>query len=152
MPTLHVGTENDAAINLYYEDHGSGKPAVLIHGWPLSGRAWEKQVSALVAAGYRAVTYDRRGFGSSSQPWGGYDYDTFAQDLDTLLRHLDLHQATLVGFSMGGGEVVRYLSTYGAERVEKAVLAPPCRRICTARTTTPTAGSTTPPSSSSRTA
>ena len=109
MPTLTVGDENGSPIDLYYEDHGAGRPVVLIHGWPLSGRSWEKQVPALVEAGHRVVTYDRRGFGSSSQPWGGYDYDTFAADLDALLRHLDLRDATLVGFSMGGGEVARYL-------------------------------------------
>ena len=96
---------------------------MLIYGWPLSGRSWEKQVPALVEAGHRVVTYDRRGFGKSSQPWGGYDYDTFAADLDALLNHLDLNDATLVGFSMGGGEVVRYISRYGTDRVAKAVLA-----------------------------
>jgi pimeloyl-ACP methyl ester carboxylesterase len=108
---------------LYYEDHGSGSPIVLIHGWPLSGRSWENQVSALVEAGHRVVTYDRRGFGNSSQPWNGYDYDTFAADLDALLAHLDLSDVTLVGFSMGGGEVVRYIGNYGSARVSKAVLA-----------------------------
>ncbi len=123
MPTLTVATENDAPIELHYADVGAGKPVVLIHGWPLSARSWESQVPALVDAGYRVIAYDRRGFGGSSQPWGGYDYDTFAADLDALLRHLDLREATLVGFSMGGGEVVRYLATYGSERVAKAVLA-----------------------------
>lgn len=123
MARLTVGTENSSPVELYYEDHGSGSPVVLIHGWPLSGRAWEKQVPALVAAGHRVVTYDRRGFGASSQPWEGYDYDTFAADLDALLAHLDLRDVTLVGFSMGGGEVVRYLSAYGDGRVAKAVLA-----------------------------
>ncbi len=107
----------------YYEDHGAGRPVVLIHGWPLSGRSWEKQVPALVDAGYRAITYDRRGFGWSSQPWGGYDYDTFAADLRALIEHLDLREATLVGFSMGGGEVARYIGAYGTGRVSKAVLA-----------------------------
>ena len=96
---------------------------VLIHGWPLSGRSWEKQVPALVEAGHRVITYDRRGFGKSSQPWTGYDYDTFARDLSTLLEHLDLNEVTLVGFSMGGGEVARYIGTYGSARVAKAVLA-----------------------------
>jgi len=96
---------------------------VLIHGWPLSGRSWENQVPALIDAGYRVITYDRRGFGESSQPWSGYDYDTLAADLDALIRHLDLRDATLVGFSMGGGEVVRYLATYGQDRISKAVLA-----------------------------
>jgi non-heme chloroperoxidase len=123
MAKLSVGTENDLPVELHYSDVGSGKPVVLIHGWPLSSRSWEAQVPALVDAGRRVVTYDRRGFGESSQPWGGYDYDTFAADLDALMRHLDLREATLVGFSMGGGEVVRYLATYGADRVEKAVLA-----------------------------
>ncbi|WP_308210347.1 alpha/beta fold hydrolase [Amycolatopsis iheyensis] len=95
----------------------------MIHGWPLSGRSWESQVAALVDAGYRVITYDRRGFGQSSQPWTGYDYDTFAADLEALLTHLDLREVTLVGFSMGGGEVVRHIATYGSERVAKAVLA-----------------------------
>jgi pimeloyl-ACP methyl ester carboxylesterase len=123
MPTLTIGTESGAPIDMHYEDYGTGKPVVLIHGWPLSSRSWENQVPVLVAAGRRVVTYDRRGFGSSSQPWTGYDYDTFSADLDALLRHLDLRDATLVGFSMGGGEVVRYLGTHGEARVEKAVLA-----------------------------
>ena len=123
MTKLTVGTENSTPIELHYEDHGTGKPVVLIHGWPLSGRSWENQVPALIEAGHRVITYDRRGFGESSQPWGGYDYDTFAADLDVLMQHLDLREATLVGFSMGGGEVVRYISTYGTDRVAKAVLA-----------------------------
>jgi non-heme chloroperoxidase len=123
MTKLTVGVENSAPIELQYQDYGTGKPVVLIHGWPLSGRSWENQVPALIGAGYRVITYDRRGFGGSSQPWGGYDYDTFAADLNTLLEHLDLHEVTLVGFSMGGGEVVRYIATYGTDRVAKAVLA-----------------------------
>ncbi|MBA8824207.1 pimeloyl-ACP methyl ester carboxylesterase [Saccharopolyspora lacisalsi] len=123
MALVRVGTENSAPVELYYEDHGSGSPVVLIHGWPLSGRSWENQVPELVEAGHRVITYDRRGFGRSSQPWNGYDYDTFAADLDALLNHLDLRDATLVGFSMGGGEVVRYLSRYGTDRVAGAVLA-----------------------------
>lgn len=123
MTMLKVGTENDAPIELYYEDHGAGKPVVLIHGWPLSGRSWERQVPVLVDAGYRVITYDRRGFGNSSQPWLGYDYDSFAEDLNLLLEHIDLREATLVGFSMGGGEVVRYIGKYGTDRVSKAVLA-----------------------------
>ena len=123
MAFVQVGDENGAPVELYYEDHGSGRPVVLIHGWPLSGRSWENQVPALVDAGYRVITYDRRGFGKSSQPWGGYDYDTFAADLDALLTYLDLNDATLVGFSMGGGEVVRYIDRYGTARVAKAVLA-----------------------------
>ena len=123
MSRLKVGTENGTPIELHYEDYGAGKPVVLIHGWPLSGRSWENQVPALIEAGKRVISYDRRGFGSSSQPWGGYDYDTFASDLKALVDHLDLREATLVGFSMGGGEVVRYLGKYGSERVAKAVLA-----------------------------
>jgi pimeloyl-ACP methyl ester carboxylesterase len=123
MSTITVGKENSSPIELYYEDHGSGAPVVLIHGWPLSGRSWEFQLPALVGAGYRVITYDRRGFGSSSQPWSGYDYDTFAADLDALLQHLDVKGATLVGFSMGGGEVARYTAKYGAGRVSKIVFA-----------------------------
>ncbi|MEH3055319.1 MAG: alpha/beta hydrolase [Patulibacter minatonensis] len=125
MPKLTVDTEHGHDVELYYEDHGErgGKPVVLIHGWPLSGRSWEAQVPALVEAGYRTITYDRRGFGSSSQPWGGYDYDRFADDLAALLDHLGLEEATLVGFSMGGGEVVRYIAKHGTRRVHRAVLA-----------------------------
>ena len=123
MSRLTVGTEHGAPIEVFYEDYGAGKPVVLIHGWPLSGRTWENQVPALIQAGHRVITYDRRGFGDSSQPWGGYDYDTFAADLNALMEHLDLREASLVGFSMGGGEVVRYIGTYGSERVAKAVLA-----------------------------
>lgn len=121
MPLVNVGQENSGNIDLYYEDHGSGKPVVLIHGWPLSGRSWEKQVPALLEAGYRVISYDRRGFGDSSKPTFGYDYDTFAEDLHSIMTELDLRDATLVGFSMGGGEVARYLGTYGSERVTKAV-------------------------------
>jgi pimeloyl-ACP methyl ester carboxylesterase len=123
MAKLTVGTENGQPIELYFEDLGTGKPVVLIHGWPLSGRSWESQVPALIDAGYRVITYDRRGFGQSSQPWNGYDYDTFATDLHKLIEHLDLKDVTLVGFSMGGGEVARYIGTYGTSRVKKAVLA-----------------------------
>jgi len=123
MPKLTVATENQTPVKLYYEDHGTGKPVVLVHGWPLSGRSWEAQVPALVAAGFRVITYDRRGFGSSSQTWGGYDYGTFAADLDVLITHLDLHDVTLVGFAMGGGEVAHYVARYGTRRVTKAVLA-----------------------------
>ncbi len=121
MPYMNIGTENSGTIELYYEDHGTGQPVVLIHGWPLSGRSWEKQVSALLEAGYRVITYDRRGFGDSSKPTFGYDYDTFAADLQRLVTTMDLRDATLVGFSMGGGEVARYLGTYGSEHVRKAV-------------------------------
>jgi pimeloyl-ACP methyl ester carboxylesterase len=121
MPRITVGKENSGNIELYYEDHGTGKPVVLIHGWPLSGRSWEKQVPVLLDAGYRVITYDRRGFGDSSKPTFGYDYDTFADDLHSLMTELNLREATLVGFSMGGGEVARYIGTYGSERVSKAV-------------------------------
>ncbi|PEO06997.1 alpha/beta hydrolase [Bacillus wiedmannii] len=123
MAEITVGTENQAPIEIYYEDHGTGKPVVLIHGWPLSGRSWEYQVPALVEAGYRVITYDRRGFGKSSQPWEGYEYDTFTSDLHQLLEQLELQNVTLVGFSMGGGEVARYIGKYGTNRVEKAVFA-----------------------------
>lgn len=118
MPFFSVGKENSGSIDLYYEDHGTGKPVVLIHGWPLSGRSWEKQVSFLLSSGFRVITYDRRGFGQSSRPASGYNYDTLADDLDKLIETLDLKQAALVGFSMGGGEVARYMGKYG-ERVEK---------------------------------
>lgn len=123
MPRINVGESNGEPVELHYEDAGEGRPVVLIHGWPLSGRAWEAQVPALVEAGYRVVTYDRRGFGQSSQPGGGYDYDTLAADLDVLLRSLDVTDATLVGFSMGGGEVARYLGAFGSERIRSAVFA-----------------------------
>jgi len=122
MPDVTVGQENSAPIELYYEDHGSGSPVVLIHGFPLSGRAWERQERALIAAGYRVITYDRRGFGKSSQPSTGYDYDTFAADLDKLLTALDLHEADLAGHSMGGGEIARYLGKYGSARIRRAVI------------------------------
>jgi len=125
MPTVTVGQENSSDIEIHYEDHGAGQPVVLIHGYPLSGRAWDKQVPALLEAGYRVITYDRRGFGQSSQPVTGYDYDTFAADLSMLLDHLDLHDAVLVGHSMGTGEVTRYLSRYGSARVAKGVLVSP---------------------------
>jgi len=122
MSTITVGKENSTSIDLYYEDHGSGSPVVLIHGWPLSGASWEKQTAALLAAGHRVITYDRRGFGRSSKPSVGYHYDTFAADLDTLLTTLDLKEVALVGFSMGTGEVTRYLGKYGDQRVRKAAL------------------------------
>jgi non-heme chloroperoxidase len=118
---ITVGQENSTPIDLYYEDHGAGTPVVLIHGWPLSGASWEKQVAALLATGRRVITYDRRGFGQSSKPATGYDYDTFAEDLHKLVTALDLRDFALVGFSMGGGEVARYFGTYGSERVSKAV-------------------------------
>jgi non-heme chloroperoxidase len=122
VPRITVGTENDAPIELHYEDHGSGRPVVLIHGYPLNGNSWERQERDLLAAGYRCISYDRRGFGRSSQPTAGYDYDTFAADLNALLKHLDLTDVTLVGFSMGTGEVTRYLGTYGSARVRNAAL------------------------------
>jgi pimeloyl-ACP methyl ester carboxylesterase len=120
-PYIAVGRENSMDIDLYYEDHGTGKPVVLIHGWPLSGRSWERQLAALLDAGYRVITYDRRGFGYSSRPTFGYDYDTLAEDLRKVLAALELRDVALVGFSMGGGEVARYLGTYGSQRVSKAV-------------------------------
>ena len=122
MPYVTVGKENSGNLELYYEDHGSGKPVVLIHGYPLSGASWEKQVAVLLDAGYRVITYDRRGFGNSSQPTTGYNYDTFAADLHKLITKLKLRDFTLVGFSMGGGEVARYLGKYGSKGVSKAVI------------------------------
>jgi non-heme chloroperoxidase len=121
MPYVNVGKENSGDIVLYYEDHGSGDPVVLIHGYPLSGASWEKQIPVLLAAGHRVITYDRRGFGKSSQPTTGYNYDTFVEDLHKLVTHLKLRDFTLVGFSMGGGEVARYLGRYGSKGVSKAV-------------------------------
>ena len=117
MPYVTVGKENSGEIELYYEDHGTGMPVVLIHAWPLSGASWEKQVPVLLDAGYRVITYDRRGFGWSDRPSSGYDYDTFASDLNILMCELCLEDAILVGFSMGGGEVARYIGTFGSERV-----------------------------------
>jgi len=122
MPYVNVGEENSGDIDLYYEDHGSGKPVVLIHGYPLSGASWEKQLPVLLDAGHRVITYDRRGFGKSSQPTTGYNYDTFAEDLHKLLTHLKLRDFALAGFSMGGGEVARYLGKYGSKGVSKAVI------------------------------
>ncbi|KQO01623.1 bromoperoxidase [Arthrobacter sp. Leaf234] len=121
MAFIKVGTENSTDLHLYYEDHGTGQPVVLIHGYPLDGGSWEKQTAALLNAGYRVITYDRRGFGRSSKPTTGYDYDTFAADLSTVLEILDLNDAVLVGFSMGTGEVGRYIATYGEARVAKTV-------------------------------
>ena len=125
MGYVTVGKENAEDIQLYYEDHGSGRPVVLIHGYPLSGRAWDKQVPVLLKQGHRVITYDRRGFGKSSQPTTGYDYDTFANDLQTLLQTLDLRDVTLVGHSMGTGEVTRYLGRFGSARVARGVLMSP---------------------------
>jgi non-heme chloroperoxidase len=119
---IKVGQENSTPIEVYYEDHGSGSPVVLIHGWPLSGASWEKQTAALLDAGHRVITYDRRGFGRSSKPAVGYNYDTFAADLDAVLSTLNLTDVSLVGFSMGTGEVTRYIGKFGAKRVRKAVL------------------------------
>jgi non-heme chloroperoxidase len=121
MPYITVGKENSGNIDLYYEDHGSGKPVLLIHGYPLSGTSWEKQIAVLLAAGHRVITYDRRGFGKSSQPTTGYNYDTLAEDLRKLVTQLELRDFALVGFSMGGGEVARYLGKYGSKGVSKAV-------------------------------
>ncbi len=125
MPAITVGTENSGPISLYYEDYGSGAPVILIHGYPLSHRAWDKQVPALLAAGHRVISYDRRGSGASSQPASGYDWDTFAADLATLIDALGLDGVTLVGHSMGTGEVTRYLSNYGSAKVDRAVLIGP---------------------------
>lgn len=122
MSYVEVGKENSTSIHLYYEDHGSGQPVVLIHGYPLSSASWEKQVPALLQAGHRVIAYDRRGFGKSSQPTTGYNYDTFAEDLHKLVTHLKLSDFALVGFSMGGGEVARYISKYGSKGVSKAVI------------------------------
>jgi len=122
MPRLAVGTENSAPIEIHYEDHGAGDPVVLIHGYPLNGNSWERQERELLAHGFRVISYDRRGFGRSSQPTVGYDYNTFAADLDALLEHLDVNDIVLAGFSMGTGEVTRYLGKYGSARVRKAAL------------------------------
>ena len=122
MPRITVGTENNAPIEIHYEDHGSGDPVVMVHGYPLDGNSWERQERELLAQGFRVITYDRRGFGRSSQPTVGYDYNTFAADLNDLLEHLDLRDVVLVGFSMGTGEVTRYLGTYGSSRVRRAAL------------------------------
>jgi non-heme chloroperoxidase len=125
MPFITVGRENSAAIRIYYEDHGSGPPVVLVHGYALNGHSWEKQEAALLAAGHRVITYDRRGFGTSSRPSTGYDFDTLAADLHILLSRLDLRGVVLAGFAMGTGEVTRYLAAHGPERVSAAVLVAP---------------------------
>jgi non-heme chloroperoxidase len=121
MGYVTVGTENSTDIELYYEDHGSGQPVVLIAGYVQDGSSWEKQAAALLDAGMRVITYDRRGVGKSSRPTTGHDYDTYAADLTSLVSALDLHDAVLVGFSMGAGEVARYIGRYGSHRVAKAV-------------------------------
>jgi len=122
MPYVAVGTENASTIEIHYEDHGKGQPVILIHGYPLNGTSWEKQTAALLNAGLRVITYDRRGFGKSSQPATGYNYDTFAEDLHKVITHLGLSDFALVGFSMGGGEVARYIGKYGSKGVSKAVI------------------------------
>jgi non-heme chloroperoxidase len=121
MPHIHVGNPESETVDLYYEDHGEGSPVVLIHGYPLSGASWEKQLPALLAAGHRVITYDRRGFGRSGQPTSGYNYNTFAEDLHQLILHLGLRNVALVGFSMGGGEVARYMGKYGSGNIRKAI-------------------------------
>ena len=125
MPFVTTGRENSAAIRIYYEDHGSGSPVVLVHGYALNGHSWEKQEAALLAAGHRVITYDRRGFGASSRPSIGYDFDTLAGDLHVLLSSLDLRAVVLAGFAMGTGEVARYLAAHGPGRVKAAVLVAP---------------------------
>ena len=125
MPFVTVGRENSAAIRIYYEDHGSGSPVVLVHGYALNGHSWEKQEAALLAAGHRVITYDRRGCGASSRPSTGYDFDTLAADLHVLLRRLDLRDVVLAGFALGTGEVTRYLAGHGPARVTAAVLIAP---------------------------
>ncbi|WP_327291184.1 alpha/beta fold hydrolase [Streptomyces sp. NBC_01198] len=125
MGRITVGSENSTTVELYYEDHGEGQPIVLIHGFPLDGASWERQIPVLLKAGHRVITYDRRGFGRSSRPSAGYDYDTFATDLKVLMDTLDLRDTVLAGFSMGTGEVTRYLGSYGSERVAKAALFSP---------------------------
>jgi pimeloyl-ACP methyl ester carboxylesterase len=122
MPRIEVGRENSGPIELHYEDYGSGRPVILIHGWPQAGASWERQMVPLLGAGYRVIVYDRRGFGLSSKPAGGYEYDTLARDLHTIIERLDLRDVSLVGFSMGGGEVARYIGTYGSGRVRTATL------------------------------
>ncbi len=122
MPYINVGQENSAPIELYYEDQGSGNPILLIHGWPLNGASWEKQVAVLLDAGYRVITYDRRGFGLSSKPSVGYDYDTFTEDLNLIITELELDNLTLAGFSMGTGEIARYLGKYGSEKINKVIM------------------------------
>lgn len=121
MATITVGQENSAPVELYYEDHGSGPPLVLIHGWPLDSRSWEPQMHELLDAGHRVIAYDRRGFGRSSRPTTGYDFDTLAADLDRLLTELDLHDATLIGFSLGTGELARYVGKHGTARLSACV-------------------------------
>lgn len=122
MPYIKKNPQNSDSVNLFFEDYGTGRPVVLIHGWPVSHEMWEYQINALTSAGYRCIAYDRRGFGQSDKPWSGYDYDTLAADLNEVITTLDLWDVTLVGFSMGGGEVIRYLGKYGSSRIIKAAL------------------------------
>jgi non-heme chloroperoxidase len=139
MPFVTVGRENTAAIRIYYEDHGSGPAVVLVHGYALNGHSWEKQEAALLAAGHRVIAYDRRGFGASSRPRTGYDFDTLAGDLHVLLSRLDLRGVVLAGFAMGTGEVARYLAVHGPERVTAQYWWRRCCRSCSRRTTILTA-------------
>lgn len=122
MPYIKKDPANPSSVNIFFEDYGSGRPVILIHGWPVSHEMWEYQIAALTDAGYRCIAYDRRGFGQSDKPWTGYDYDTFAADLHQVITTLELNDVILAGFSMGGGEVVRYLGRYGASRISKAIL------------------------------
>ena len=122
MPFVEIGLDDDDSVDLYLEDYGSGQPVILIHGWPLSHKMWEPQIETIVEAGYRCIAYDRRGFGESSKPWSGYDYDTMAEDLQSIIEALELDEVILVGFSMGGGEVARYIGNYGTDSIAKAVL------------------------------
>ncbi|RZM02539.1 MAG: alpha/beta hydrolase [Pedobacter sp.] len=121
MPFIESGTGKDQK-QLYYEDWGTGRPLVFIHGWPSSHQMWEYQLTYFAAKGYRVIAYDRRGFGESFKPWESYDYNTLAADLKLVLDTLDLKDVTLIGFSMGGGEVVRYCSKYNSERIKSIVL------------------------------
>ena len=118
----YITKDIDKNYSIYYEDFGQGQPIILIHGWPLSGKSWELQVSALLNAGYRVITYDRRGFGKSQPSLGGYDYNSLTDDLLEIITQLDLQNVVLVGFSMGGGEVVRFLTNHGSENIDKVAL------------------------------
>jgi non-heme chloroperoxidase len=138
MPFVTTGRENSAEIRIYYEDHGTGSPVVLVHGYALNGRSWEKQEAILLAAGHRVITYDRRGFGASSRPSVGYDFDTLAGDLHVPLSRLNFRGVVLAGFAMGTGEVARYLAVHGSGRVSAAVLVAPLRRSCSRPATVPT--------------
>ena len=137
MAHITVGTENSSSIDIYYEDQGAGRPIVLIHGYPLNGHSWERQTRELLAAGYRVITYDRRGFGQSSKVGSGYDYDTFAADLNTILEQLDLRDVVLVGFSMGTGELARYVARYGHDRVAKLAFLASLQPFLVARNDNP---------------